>query len=431
MYDTLFAGGNAYAFLNLSIYIWTGIMSIILFTGIRISRVFVPRSTKIMRYICILAFVYAMADIVELLFCGRIGMLPFILCRLGDFLSFACPYTMGLLLTYFLYDQIEQNVSYEFHYAIPATLYLFFIGMLFVNLFIGFLYTLDDKNNFITGDYYFLSQMPEVVYFIFQLIVLILFYKHLSFWRSIALLIYVLLPLCCLILAAAFYGVSFIMISINLNFVVMFLFIFHDNVEDYERYEKDLADTQMTLTLSQMQPHFLYNALSSISQLCKKDSEKAAIMIDEFAMFLKKNMQDIYAAELISFETELNHLKRYLNIQKMRYGEYMNICYDIKSMDFDLPPLILQPIAENAVRHGISHKPEGGTITVRSSEDTDEYKVVIEDDGVGFEMGKVKDGKVHLGINSIKKRIGMIEGADVAIDSEPGKGTKVTVTIPK
>ena len=108
--------------------------------------------------------------------------------------------------------------------------------------------------------------------------------------------------------------------------------------------------------VSQIRPHFMYNALSSIAALCKLDPDTAYDATITFSDYLRGNMDSLKQTAPIPFEKELEHLKKYLHIEKMRFGNKLNIVYDICATDFEIPQLTVQPLAENAVKHGISKK---------------------------------------------------------------------------
>ena len=135
---------------------------------------------------------------------------------------------------------------------------------------------------------------------------------------------------------------------------------------------------------------------------------------------------------LIPFKREYEHLKKYLYIENLRFGDKLNVEYDIRTDKFVLPLLSVQPLVENAVKHGVGQKKEGGTVLISTRETDDSYIIVVKDDGVGFETGQVKakDGRSHMGIENTRMRIKQMCGGDVAIDSTVGVGTTVTVIIP-
>ena len=203
--------------------------------------------------------------------------------------------------------------------------------------------------------------------------------------------------------------------------------------KEVARSEKELYDARIQIMVSQVKPHFMYNTLSSIAMLCEIDPEAAQEMTITFAKYLRENMDSLKQTEPVPFARELEHLKKYLYIEKVRFDERLNIEYDIQSMDFVLPQLSIQPIVENAVKHGVGKKEEGGTVKISTRETSSSYEVIVSDDGVGFDVNAPieDDGRSHIGMENIKKRLKEMCDADITIESEIGKGTTVTVTIPK
>ncbi len=195
---------------------------------------------------------------------------------------------------------------------------------------------------------------------------------------------------------------------------------------------KELAEVNMTLMLSQIQPHFLYNALNTIKYLTKKDPKNAEAAIVKFSSYLRANMDSLTQRTPIDFEKELDHVKNYADIEQLRFGDRLKIEYDISASNFKIPPLTLQPIVENAIKHGVNQKPEGGTVKISTREERAVFVISVVDDGVGFDVNEVaNDGKSHVGIKNIKVRLKEMCGASVDVKSERGTGTSITVTIPK
>ena len=115
----------------------------------------------------------------------------------------------------------------------------------------------------------------------------------------------------------------------------------------------------------------------------------------------------------------------------MRFDDKLNIKYDIQDTDFELPLLSIQPLVENAVKHGVGMKDDGGTVKIISRKTDAGHEVIIEDDGVGFDVGEVKnDARSHIGMENTKKRLHDMCNGEVIIESEIGKGTIARVIIP-
>jgi len=196
--------------------------------------------------------------------------------------------------------------------------------------------------------------------------------------------------------------------------------------------EHKLNESRISIMLSQIQPHFLYNALAVISRLCDKEPAQAKKATINFSNYLRGNMNLLESAEPIPFENELNHTISFLNLEEAMYGEALNVIYDIQVKYFKLPALTIQPIVENAVKHGIGKKEGGGTVTISTKETEGGYLVIVKDDGAGFEQGKIgDDGQQHIGINNVRLRLSAQCGGSLEIESKPGEGTTAKIVIPK
>ena len=195
--------------------------------------------------------------------------------------------------------------------------------------------------------------------------------------------------------------------------------------------EKELLKSRISIMLSQIKPHFLYNSLSSISELCMVDPAQARDALTDFSTYLRNNMDFIDTKECVHFSNELRHIETYLKLEKMRFGDRLHIVYDIQEDNFFLPPLTVQPLVENAVKHGICAKPEGGTITLATRRQGEQIVITVSDDGAGFDEREAdgKEERSHIGLANIKKRLELMVGAHLTVQSEKGVGTVVTVIL--
>ena len=200
-----------------------------------------------------------------------------------------------------------------------------------------------------------------------------------------------------------------------------------------ERAEKELYEAKVAVMTSQIQPHFMYNALTSIAMMCQIDPETAQEATVTFAKYLRGNMDSLKQTKPVPFETELEHLKKYLYIEKLRFGKKLNVEYDIQATDFKLPMLSVQPLVENAVKHGVGMKKKGGTVTISTRETDNAFEVIISDNGVGFDTSapKADDGRSHVGMENTRTRLQEMCGAEITIESTVDVGTTATIRLPK
>ncbi|MDU1910623.1 sensor histidine kinase [Fusobacterium sp.] len=223
---------------------------------------------------------------------------------------------------------------------------------------------------------------------------------------------------------------------LNETYAVAFLFyylVIHVHISQQVNEEKEIKmrEQRVSLMLSQIQPHFLYNTLNTITALCRTNPKLAEETTIKFSEYLRENMYSMGENDTQLFSKELEHTNIYLDIEKLRFGDRVNVEYDIKSDDFNMPTLTLQPIVENAVKHGICNKLEGGTIKISTEKKGRDHVITISDNGIGFEIEKaLSDGRAHVGIHNVKERLKSIVKAELEITSFIGIGTLVKIIIP-
>ena len=253
--------------------------------------------------------------------------------------------------------------------------------------------------------------------------------KKLSLREKSAFGLYCILPLVAIILQNLFQGYAIAYLSVIIAIEMLFLFLnVQKNIALAQEEEKN-KDAQIKLMLSQIKPHFVYNSLSSISTLITIDPQKAQTALDDFTEYLRTNISSLTEVRCIPFEDELKHIQTYVALEKMRFADRINVVYDVLATDFYVPPLTIQPIVENAIKHGILGRIEGGTLTIKTREAGDKVTVEITDDGVGFDIRSVNfEENKHLGLKNIAYRLSKMCKADISVESKLGVGTTVLVT---
>ena len=222
--------------------------------------------------------------------------------------------------------------------------------------------------------------------------------------------------------------ISFLVVAIVSCCVFFYIWLHLQFVREHE--EALMADQRIKIMMSQIQPHFLYNTLSTIQSLCKIDPDQAFVTTGKFGAYLRQNLDSLSNPDLIPFEKELEHTKIYADIEKLRFPS-IEIRYEIMTQDFELPALTLQPMVENAIRHGVRIR-EHGLVIVRTYQDDNEIVMTIEDNGKGFDVDAAKrDDRSHIGIQNVKERVEDYCGGTFTIESEIDVGTKVTIRIPQ
>ena len=192
----------------------------------------------------------------------------------------------------------------------------------------------------------------------------------------------------------------------------------------------ELAESRISTMMSQIRPHFIYNTLGSIEQLCKLDPPKAGELVHNFSKYLRGNFGELDNPKPILMSQEMEHVHHYISIENVRFPD-MTFTFEMNSDDFHIPALTVQPIVENAIKHGLMKLPRGGVIRVLSYETDTDYCISVEDDGVGFDTSVLIDERKHVGLRNIRERLKVMVNGTLEIESTVGVGTKVLVRIPK
>lgn len=199
-----------------------------------------------------------------------------------------------------------------------------------------------------------------------------------------------------------------------------------------KQVEMELTDSRISVMLSQIQPHFLYNTLTAISVLCDKDAKLAKKATAEFSEYLRGNLDSLTNTMPVPFERELRHVETYLKLEKLRFNEELNMVFNIRATAFMIPALTVQPLVENAVKYGVGKQLGGGTVTISTRECENFFEIVVSDDGVGFDPYEPQyDGRTHVGIDNVKNRLQKMMQATLSIESKAGFGTTAVIRIPK
>jgi sensor histidine kinase YesM len=204
--------------------------------------------------------------------------------------------------------------------------------------------------------------------------------------------------------------------------------------KEMQRMEIENNRLQLQLLLEQIEPHFIYNALGAIRELIRENPNEAYHALYDFSKYLRQHIGVCDAMSLIDFSTELDHIQTYLSLEKVRFEDLLTVRYDIAFVDFQVPPLTIQPFVENAVKHGIFQKETGGTITLSAYKDEETIHIVIRDDGAGFDveetMRRIDLTNVSYGMRNAMRRLKKLCDADCGIESTPENGTTVHITMP-
>jgi len=323
---------------------------------------------------------------------------------------------------------LKENL-YESSRAAAVSLVLFRIlctaSMLFTigNAFWGYAFTVNSQGhwhqteNVAMGIIYLLFPILSF----FTILLMAIFARTSTKINRIAFIVYTLFPVAGIVLDYTIHGLSLTYVGLTLSALVIYTSI-------YLKKQKLIEAQRNALMLSQINPHFIYNTLSTIASMCDVSPCQAKYLTIDFARYLRQNLSTLTNEKNIPFEQELNHVECYLKIEKARFRERLNVIYSIQCKEFEIPPLSLQPLVENAVKHGITKKADGGTLKISTYDNDTHYIIEVIDDGVGFDSEATE---MHVGLENVKSRVMSMCKGEVNVKSTVGIGTRVTIEIPK
>lgn len=293
-----------------------------------------------------------------------------------------------------------------------------------------YLFDILEDGSYRRGSFYWLCLVPVILTFV--TVAFVVLKQRISFRERAVFLSYEAFPLAALLCQIFNYELSILYPGCLLGTLVVYANIYTQRRKMIAEQQAKLSEQNIAIMVSQIQPHFLYNTLTTISNLCRTDPEAAEEATVLFSQYLRGNLDALRRSEPVPFATELNHVRNYLVLEQKRFGDKLSVKYDIQEQHFRVPALSLQPIVENSVKHGICEKDGGGTVTISSCAVEGGYLVVVEDDGVGFDPAKPRedDGRSHVGMDNVTERLKKMCGAELKVISSPGKGCRTEIRVP-
>ena len=363
----------------------------------------------------------------------KLGFKNVWLTKLFGFFSYGGGTIMALFYLFCILSFVEErgapDVSYRSAYLMRIVCGCYLV-LVFLSMFNGMLFQVDAHGNLTDGPYYWIAWLIDPMILLIEILVVVHYRKNLSRFGTIVMLNFGLVSLLTTGLQSIWYPVPELL-ACTLALLLMFMLFYWEMAKNLVENERELMQSQMSLAISQIQPHFLYNTLSTIAELCRKDSAMAEEVTNRFALYLRGNLEHMGDSFPVEFSKELKHVQTYLWIEKIRFQEELQVVYDIQTEDFIIPALTVQPLVENAVKHGMMESENVCTITIRTKCVERGYQVIIEDDGCGFDPEQVKnDGRKHIGIESVRNRLRFMVGGILTVRSVIGKGTTVIIEIP-
>lgn len=359
-------------------------------------------------YVQVANVILLVSDTFAWYFRGNTSSTGYVIVRVSNFVVFAMGYIMVALFTTYLYYLIPEEKRVKIRKTMYSTYIICICALicLVISQFTNWFYYFDEKNRYCRSSSYWVTILWGFIGMVLLIFLLLKNRKDISRFNFLSIMIYASMPMVTLIIQLLIYGMSILNIGITSASLLAFMSFEMEQSREMIKIERQLSDMRVEILISQIKPHFIFNILSTIKYLCKENPDEASETIDELSIYLREVMDVINSKKMISIKDELDHIRNYVLLEQKRFGQRVRVEYSIEECDFDIPAFSLQPIVENAIKHGISKKREGGTVKVSTGHNEMGNYVIVEDDGVGFDTSvDLKDGQNHIGVKNVRNRI--------------------------
>ncbi len=336
-----------------------------------------------------------------------------------------------LMFTGYLLHFCGEDLRKSTLFRIVIGLWVIYFILLGIAQCTTFLYYVTPDNQFIRGSWHPLLTAPLAAIMLFNLAGVIRRRKRLPDKYYVAFLIH-LLPMTVATLIHTFIYVPLLVVfGLSLSMLSMFGIILCDQIEQYMRQQREIAHQRASIMVLQMRPHFIFNTMMSIYYLCAQDSQKAQQVTLDFTSYLRKNFSAIASENTIPFANELEHTRAYLAVEQVQFEDSLFVEYDTPHTRFRVPPLTLQPIVENAVKHGMDPDSAPLRICIRTRETDAGHEITVEDNGPGFAQTNMDESEPHIALANIQQRLEIMCGGKLTVMPREGGGTVVKVILPE
>lgn len=438
---------------QITLEVWGSIFLAISYLIVHLEDGVNQRRSRLLRQAIAENIMLLICDAASYIFLGAQTVLTHVLLRVGTFGLFAAIPTIAFTGFLYIRELITENGGkpnpiWTRMMQIVCTVHL---GLIILSLPVHLLYRFDESNIYHRADYFWLVSAFGVVLLLIMAGMLVHHRSALSSKEFISLVFYITLPFVSNAIQLFYYGISFNSIAITIG--VLMVFLTHEMEKsrrivaqkhllmskeldmarqnsELAKMNAELAEKRTQISLSQMQPHFIFNCLGSIEQLCKTNPQKAAMATHQFARYVRSNMNAMSSSHQIPFNSELEHVRNYVWLEKMRFGDDIEFCEDIQTEDFSLPCLTVQPLVENAIKHAMTDDGDVLKVTLSVRELDNIIMIQVADNGRGFDAAAERNTRIHVGLENVRERIHIMAMGSLTVDSSPGKGTTVTIMLP-
>ncbi len=334
---------------------------------------------------------------------------------------------LPVLNSFLLFCAEKQQRKNPFVYFAVSLWGVYFI-LLVIAQFTKWIYYYTPDNEYFRGPLYPVLLVPLVLLMVVNLFALFRYRAELSRRYRIAFTVYFLVPLLCMVVQMFYSDVLMAVLGSAVSALIMLLIIVMDQMDRQVAQAREIAMQKSSINVLQMRPHFIYNTMMSIYYLCKQDSDKAQQVTLDFTSYLRKNFTAIASEDTIPFRDELEHTRAYLAVEQAQHEGRLFVEFDTPHTQFRLPPLTLQPLVENAVKHGMDPDGDPLHISVITRCIKGGSEIIVKNDVAKYDPSD--ENEPHIALNNIRQRLETLCKGTLKITPHEEGGTTVKVTIP-
>lgn len=420
------------SYINIFVAIFGIVVTVATMLGPMLISKQLQQESRYVEFIFGFNLIYLLAVLFEACYAGKAGSFAYMVMNVTNFLQYILLYLLSNLVALYIGYCLKENGLTSFNVRPFLYLYAMTYVLVILNLKNGMYYHIDTQNVYHRGPLFLLSQLIGVICHV----TVVYLYRHYKDYlipvERKAVRPFVYLPIAGIFLQAVGHGLNFMMIVTTSGCIYLTLNAMNMWKAYHMLRRKKLEELRVNMRFGKISPEFVYNTLADISQLCIEDPEEASEIIDLFADYLRKSMNDNLRAGLSSFDEEFEHLQNYLTLECMRYGDDFGVVYDIEEDDFELPVHILGQIVEFLIHYGMMQSEDYFQLYVKTYAKDKKYYIELFTKDYFIDFSKQgNDTKEMQDIEDIKILLRIIQGSHLDYRSSEKEGIRFTITIPQ
>ncbi len=391
------------------------------------------RTNRYFRLFFLSLLFFAFFNLMGQLLRGQGGRFVRIMLYFSNYMELTLSCLVAYIASRFFLSHIDPDKKRPWLWRLQLAMLILHVLLMTVSVFTNFTFTITEGNFYQRTAGYPLTYLMPGAILLLSAVLLIRSTRQLSQRELIAFWLFLLIPTAAMVVQLFLYGVSIVLFSLIFVSLVLYIYAISAQSEAMEAQAKELSELKVSILTEQIQPHFIYNTMNTAYLLSAHDPEQARSLIRDFVTYLKSNITALSSPVPHPFPEELKSTQAYVGILLTRYRGRFSVEYEPLCTDFSLPPLTLQPLVENAIKHGVLQSDEPDRlIRIRSQETETGFEISVEDNGPGFDPHTAPSGEsTHIGLENVRERIRQMCGGDLFVETEIGKGTRAVIRIPK